>query len=196
LEHESPSPTLQGRRVVLAVTGSIAAYKAVNLLRILRGAGASVSVVMTQAATRFIAPLTFEVLSGERVTTDLFEAHEEMKHLSVPAKADAIVVAPATANFLAKAAVGLADDVLSTMVLSARCPLIIAPAMDGEMWSHSTVAEHTAVLRARGAVILDPEVGPLASGQVAQGRLAGEARILGAIQSALVPASDWPDSGC
>ena len=191
MDAASPASVLQGRRVVLAVTGSIAAYKAVSLLRSLRQDGAAVSVVMTRAATKFIAPLTFEVLSGERVTTDLFEAHEEMKHLSLPELADAIVVAPATANFLAKAAVGLADDALSTLLLSARCPLIVAPAMDGDMWHHPTVVEHTATLRARGAIVLDPEIGPLASGQVAQGRLADEARILESIRTALMPTADW-----
>jgi phosphopantothenoylcysteine decarboxylase/phosphopantothenate--cysteine ligase len=131
------------------------------------------------------------VLSGERVTTDLFEAHQEMKHLSLPEQADAIVVAPATANFLAKAAVGLADDVLSTMLLTARCPLIVAPAMDVDMWAHPTVVEHVRTLRARGAVVLDPEEGPLASGHVGQGRLAAEPRILEAVQTALMPRRDW-----
>jgi phosphopantothenoylcysteine decarboxylase/phosphopantothenate--cysteine ligase len=177
--------------VVLGVTGSIAAYKAVSLLRALTRAGASVSVVMTQAATRFVTPLTFEVLSGGRVTLDLFETHEEMRHLSVPSGADVIVVAPATANCLAKAAVGLADDVLSTMLLAARCPLVLAPAMDGDMWRHPTVVAHTAALRERGALVLDPEVGPLASGHVGQGRLADETRVLKAIETALIPVSDW-----
>lgn len=188
--HSQPL-TLRGRRLVLGVTGSIAAYKAVSLLRTFTREGAATSVVMTQAATKFVAPLTFEVLSGERVTTDLFEAHQEMKHLSVPERADAIVIAPATANFLAKAAVGLADDVLSTMLLTAHCPLVIAPAMDGGMWSHPTVVEHVRMLRARGVVVLDPEEGPLASGQVAQGRLAAETTILEAVQTALSPRNDW-----
>jgi phosphopantothenoylcysteine decarboxylase / phosphopantothenate---cysteine ligase len=187
----SQDPSLRGRRLVLGVTGSIAAYKAVSLLRLMTGEGARVSVVMTQAATRFIAPLTFEVLSGGRVTTDLFEAHQEMKHLTVPEDADAIVVAPATANFLAKAAIGLADDVLSTMLLTTRCPLVFAPAMDGDMWTHPTVIEHVRMLRARGVLVIDPEDGPLASGRIAQGRLATEAAILEAIQRAVLPSLDW-----
>jgi phosphopantothenoylcysteine decarboxylase/phosphopantothenate--cysteine ligase len=182
---------LRGRRLVLGVTGSIAAYKAVSLLRTLKCRGASVSVVMTNSATKFVAPLTFEVLSGERVTTDLFAAREEMRHLTVPEGAHAVIVAPATANFLAKAAVGLADDVLSTMLLTAQCPLIIAPAMDGGMWEHPTVVEHVRMLRARGVVVLDPEEGPLASGQVAQGRLAAEPRIVEAVQALLIPQADW-----
>lgn len=182
---------LRGRRLVLGVTGSIAAYKAVSLLRALKCRGASVSVVMTDSATKFVAPLTFEVLSGERVTTSLFEAREEMRHLTVPGGAHAVIIAPATANFLAKAAVGLADDVLSTMLLTAQCPLIIAPAMDGGMWEHPTVVEHVRMLRARGVVVLDPEEGPLASGQVAQGRLAAEPRIVEAVEALLIPQADW-----
>ncbi|NOU09507.1 MAG: bifunctional phosphopantothenoylcysteine decarboxylase/phosphopantothenate--cysteine ligase CoaBC [Nitrospira sp.] len=180
-----------GKRLVLGVTGSIAAYKAVGLLRSLARDGASVSVVMTQAATKFVTPLTFEVLSGRRVATDLFEFHEEMVHLAVPEQAHAIIVAPATANFLAKAALGLADDLLSTMLLNARCPVIVAPAMDGDMWTHPTVVQHVQVLRARGVVVLDPEVGPLASGQVAQGRFPAESRIMDAVHAALNPRRDW-----
>jgi phosphopantothenoylcysteine decarboxylase / phosphopantothenate---cysteine ligase len=183
--------SLRGRRLVLGVTGSIAAYKAVSLLRSLSGNGALTSVVMTQAATKFVAPLTFEVLSGERVTTDLFEAHHEMKHLTVPEHADAIVVAPATANFLAKAALGLADDALSTMLLTTHCPVIMAPAMDGDMWSHPTVIEHVRMLRARGVMVLDPEEGPLASGRSAQGRLAAEPVILDAVERAVGRRLDW-----
>ncbi|MCC6142055.1 MAG: bifunctional phosphopantothenoylcysteine decarboxylase/phosphopantothenate--cysteine ligase CoaBC [Nitrospira sp.] len=181
---------LTGKRVVLGVTGSIAAYKAVSLLRALTKQGASVSVVMTKAATKFVTPMTFEVLSGQPVTTDLFEAHQEMKHLSIPEGANAIVIAPATANFLAKSAVGLADDVLSTMLLTSRCPLIVAPAMDGDMWTHPTVQDHVQTLRSRGAIVLDPEEGPLASGQIAQGRLAAETRILESIENLLLPLSD------
>ena len=185
------STNLWGKRLALGVTGSIAAYKAVGLLRALGREGAAVSVVMTQAATKFVTPLTFEVLSGRRVVTDLFESHEEMAHLAVPGQAHAIIVAPATANFLAKAALGLADDLLSTMLLNARCPVIVAPAMDGDMWTHPTVVQHVHGLRARGVVVLDPEVGPLASGQIAQGRLPAESRILDAVHAALIPRRDW-----
>ncbi|MBH0193182.1 MAG: bifunctional phosphopantothenoylcysteine decarboxylase/phosphopantothenate--cysteine ligase CoaBC [Nitrospira sp.] len=191
VDPDRPTALLRGKRFVLGVTGSIAAFKAVGLLRTLKGHGASVSVVMTNSATKFVTPLTFEVLSGEPVTTDLFQAHEEMKHLTVPDDAHAVIVAPATANVLAKAAVGLADDVLSTMLLTARCPLIVAPAMDGGMWEHPTVVEHVRTLRSRGVVVLDPEVGPLASGQIAQGRLAAESRIIDAVQSALALQADW-----
>ena len=187
----SIGPMLIGKRVVLGVTGSIAAYKAVALLRTLLREGATVHVVMTQSATKFVTPLTFEVLSGHPVSTDLFEAHQEMKHLSLPEQADAIVIAPATANCLAKSALGLGDDLLSTMLLTAQCPLILAPAMDGGMWTHPSVKEHVGTLRARGAIVVDPEEGSLASGQIGQGRLAEEGLILGAIQEALAPRLDW-----
>ena len=188
---DSIGPTLIGKRVVLGVTGSIAAYKAVSLLRTLLREGAVVHIVMTQSAMKFVTPLTFEVLSGHPVSTDMFEAHQEMKHLSLPAQADAIVIAPATANCLARAALGLADDLLSTMLLTAQCPLIVVPAMDGGMWTHPSVREHVETLRARGTIVVDPEIGPLASGQIGQGRLAEEATILEAIQAALAPQRDW-----
>ena len=187
----SIGPMLIGKRIVLGVTGSIAAYKAVPLLRTLLREGATVQVVMTQSATKFVTPLTFEVLSGHPVSMDVFEAHQEMKHLSLPEQADAIVIAPATANCLAKAALGLGDDLLSTILLTAQCPLIVAPAMDGGMWTHPSVTEHVASLRARGTTVVDPEEGPLASGRLGQGRLAEESRILGAIHAALAPQRDW-----
>lgn len=184
-------PTLVGATVILGVTGSIAAYKAVGLLRRLVNEGATVQVVMTHAATQFVAPLTFEVLSGRTVSIEPFEAHDEMKHLSLPEGADLIVVAPATANFLAKAASGLADDLLSTMLLTARCPLLVAPAMDGGMWEHRAVAHNVQILRDRGVIVLAPDEGPLASGRVGQGRLADESRIVEAVQTTLFPKRDW-----
>src|SRR5574342_151484 len=174
MEAGTKEPTLVGIRIVLGVTGSIAAYKAVSLLRALIREGATVDVAMTQSGTKFVTPLTFEVLSGRPVSTDLFEAHQEMRHLTVPEQADAIVIAPATANFLAKAALGLGDDLLSTMLLTAQCPLIMAPAMDGGMWAHPTVRGHVETLRARRAVVVNPTEGPLASGKIGQGRLADE----------------------
>lgn len=188
---QTTGPSLPGVRLVLAVTGSIAAYKAVSLLRLLKREGATVTVVMTSGAARFVTPLTFEVLSGAHVATDLFEAHQEMLHLSLPEQAQAIVIAPATANCLAKAALGLADDLLSTMLLTTQCPVIFAPAMDGDMWQHPTVVEHVAALRVRGAIIVEPEDGPLASGRLGQGRLADEQRILAAVHHSVHPRRDW-----
>jgi phosphopantothenoylcysteine decarboxylase/phosphopantothenate--cysteine ligase len=150
-----------------------------------------VDVVMTEAAKRFVAPLTFEVLSGRPVASDLFQAHQEMLHLTLPETADVIVIAPATANSLAKAALGLADDLLSTMLLTAPCPIVVAPAMDGGMWTHPTVTDHVARLKRRGVIVVDPEEGPLASGKLGQGRLAEEAAILAAIEAVLAPRRDF-----
>lgn len=188
---EHTGTTLQGKRLVLGVTGSIAAYKAAGLLRTLTREGADVTVVMTQSATQFVTPLTFEVLSGKPVVSGLFQGHQEITHLAIPEQAHAIVIAPATANFLAKAAVGLADDALSTMLLGTRCPLIVAPAMDGDMWGHPTVVQHVRTLRSRGVMVLDPEIGSLASGLVAQGRLASELRLLDAVIGVLTAQDDW-----
>ncbi|WP_447603313.1 bifunctional phosphopantothenoylcysteine decarboxylase/phosphopantothenate--cysteine ligase CoaBC [Nitrospira sp. Nam80] len=183
-------PTLIGKRLVLGVTGSIAAYKAVGLLRLLIREGAAVSVVMTASAKQFVTPLTFEVLSGQPVNHELFQAHQEMRHLTLPTDADAIVIAPATAHMIAKAALGLADDLLSTMLLTSRCPLVLAPAMDGDMWGHETVVAHADALRRRGAVVVGPEEGPLASGRIGTGRMADEQKILSAVQSAVLGKQD------
>ncbi len=176
---------LNTARIVLGVTGSISAYKAVALLRTMTGAGAEVTVVMTAVATRFVAPLTFEVLSNRPVYQDLFDGPETMPHLTLTETADALLIAPATAQTLAKCALGLADDLLSTMVLAARCPIVMAPAMDGDMWNHPTVVEHTRLLRDRGVTVLDPEGGPLASGLVGKGRLPEETIILDSLEVAL-----------
>ena len=182
---------LAGKRVVLAVTGSIAAYKAIGLLRLLTQQGVTVRVVMTESSKQFVAPLTFEVLSGSRVTDDLFSGHHDMKHLSLTEQADLLLVAPCTANTLAKLALGLADDVLGTMALSLPCPLVICPAMDGDMWSHPTVQAHAKTLQARGVSIVEPELGELASGQCGQGRLATEEIILATVHAVLQPKRDW-----
>jgi phosphopantothenoylcysteine decarboxylase/phosphopantothenate--cysteine ligase len=182
---------LAGKRVVLAVTGSIAAYKAIGILRLLTQQGAKVKVVMTESATRFVAPLTFEVLSGSGVTSDLFSGHQDMRHLSLTEQADVMLVAPCTANTLAKLALGLADNVLGTMALTLSCPMVICPAMDGDMWSHPTVQGHAKTLQSRGAIIVEPENGELASGQWGQGRLAAEETILRTVQQVLQPRRDW-----
>lgn len=185
-----PGRPFAGKRILLGVSGSIAAYKAVELLRTLTREGADVSVVMTEAATRFVTPLTFEVLSRRPVAADLFAAHQEMLHLTLPEEADIFVIAPATANTLAKLALGLADDLLSAIALAASCPMIVAPAMDGGMWDHPAVQEHVGRLRARGVTVLEPVEGPLASGKVGKGRLTDESAILQAIEARLFPRRD------
>ncbi len=187
---QAPDRVLTGKRILLGVSGSIAAYKAVELLRTLMREGADVSVVMTEAATKFVAPLTFEVLSRHPVATGLFAAHQEMLHLTLPEQADVFVIAPATANTLARLALGLGDDLLSTMALTASCPLIVAPAMDGGMWGHPTVQEHVGQLRARGVIVLEPVEGSLASGKIGKGRLTDEQTIVDAIEARLLPKRD------
>ena len=172
---------LQGARILLGVSGSIAAYKAVNLLRTFVSLGADVSVVMTESATRFITPLTFEALSKHPVITDLFTNHQEMQHLTLPESADIIVLAPCTANTIAKSALGLADDLLSTLLLTTNRPIVMAPAMDGEMWDHPATQGHVQTLRKRGITVLNPETGELASGKIGQGRLPDEETIVSAI---------------
>lgn len=180
-----------GKRILLCVTGSIAAYKSIELLRTLIREGADVRVVMTPAATQFLTPLTFEVLSRHPVMIDLFDHHEKMPHVTLPGEMDAILVAPATANTLAKSALGLAEDLLGTLLLNTSCPLIFAPAMDGDMWSHPAVQAHVATLRQRNAIVLDPEDGPLASGAFGKGRLPPEQQIISVLQKALNLTQDW-----
>ena len=185
------STGLAGKQIILGVTGSIAAYKAVGLLRLLTQAGASVHVVMTDSATRFIAPLTFEVLSQNPVASDVFAGHQDMKHLTLTEQADLLVVAPCTANTLAKMALGLADNLLGTLSLTVQCPVMICPAMDGEMWAHPAVQAHAQTLRQRGVVLVEPEVGALASGEWGQGRLAAEGTIMSTAVDLLRRRMDW-----
>jgi len=183
---------LDGRELVLGVTGSIAAYKAVILLRELTRVGATVTVCLTEHARAFVAPLTFRTLSGRPVLSDLFDPQSEdaVEHVALAERAAAIVVAPATANLVAKAAHGLADDFLTTLLLAARCPVLIAPAMDGGMWEHPAVAANVATLRARGVTVMEPDSGALASGLSGRGRLPEPDAIIAALTSALTPVQD------
>lgn len=162
-----------GRELVLGVTGSIAAYKAAYLLRELRRLGAGVTVVMTEHAREFVAPLTFRTLAGRPVLSNLFDPQEPaaVEHVALAERTDLVLVAPATANALARAALGLADDFLGTLLLAVRAPALFAPAMDGAMWHHPAVQGHVATLRARGATVMEPGRGELASGLEGVGRL-------------------------
>ncbi|HEX9900670.1 MAG TPA: flavoprotein, partial [Candidatus Methylomirabilis sp.] len=143
---------LTGKRILLGVTGSIAAYKAVELLRELMKREAEVQVVMTEAATRFVAPLSFETLSRQPVLLDMFTLAygSQIGHIAATARADLFVIAPATANTIAKLAHGLADDFLTNIYLASRCPVLVAPAMDSDMYQHAAVQENLARLRGRG----------------------------------------------
>jgi phosphopantothenoylcysteine decarboxylase/phosphopantothenate--cysteine ligase len=182
---------LAGRELILGVTGSIAAYKAVYLLRELTRAGARVTVVTTASADRFVGPLTWRTLSGRPALSDLFDPASEdaVEHVALAERAHAVVVAPATANLLAKAAHGLADDFLTTLLLAARGPVLMAPAMDGGMWDHPAVAANVATLRARGVTVLEPDAGALASGLSGKGRLPEPAAIVAALEQLVAPAT-------
>jgi phosphopantothenoylcysteine decarboxylase/phosphopantothenate--cysteine ligase len=158
-------------RVVLGVSGGIAAYKAVEVLRLLTESGHSVRVVPTRSALKFVGAATFEALSGEPVTASVFDSVAEVPHVRLGQTAELVVVAPATADLLARAASGRADDLLAATLLTARCPVVYAPAMHTEMWEHPATVANVALLRSRGAIVLDPDVGPLAKGDVGPGRL-------------------------
>ena len=184
--------TLAGKQVILGITGSIAAYKAVLLLRELTARGAEVSVVMTAGAEHFVAPLTFRTLSGRPVLWNLFDPQSDdaIEHVALAERAHAFVVAPATANLLAKAAHGIADDFLTTLLLAARCPVLMAPAMDGGMWDHAAVQANVATLRKRGVMVLEPEAGALASGLSGRGRLPEIEVIVEEVERLLTPVRD------
>src|SRR5215813_1685759 len=186
---------MTGKELVLGVSGSIAAYKAVYLLRELTKRGARVTVCLTEHAREFVGPLTFRTLSGRPVISNLLDpqSDEAVEHVAIAERADAILVAPATANALAKAAHGIADDALSTLLLAARGPVVMAPAMDGGMWDHPAVAANVALLRQRGVTVIEPERGPLASGLSGAGRLPEIDAILGVLDQVLSPASDLAD---
>lgn len=181
------STSLAGRELILGVTGSIAAYKAAYLVRALTQRGARVTVALTAHAESFVGPLTFRTLSGRRVLTDLLDPHsdEAVEHVALAERAHGLIVAPATANLLAKAAHGIADDCLTTLLLAARCPVLVAPAMDGGMWNHPAVVANVATLRARGVTVMEPEAGPLASGLSGQGRLPEVDAIVEAVETLL-----------
>lgn len=189
------SRSLEGKEVILGVTGSIAAYKAVEILRELTGRGAAVTVVMTASAQRFVAPLTFETLSRRRILTDLFalDEYKEIGHVTAGERADLLVVAPATANIIAKFAHGLADDILSIVYLSSSCPVLLAPAMDRAMYAHAAVQENLTLLKARGARVIEPEYGELASGLIGRGRLADLSVILQGVEDLLHLQRDLKD---
>src|SRR5580692_11457798 len=164
---------LKDKTIVLGVSGGIAAYKSAELVRLLVNAGANVRVMMTRNATEFITPLTLQTLSANPVATDTFSLTQESEigHIRLADSADAIVIAPATANVIAKAAAGIADDLLTTVLLAAQCPIAFAPAMNVHMYEHPTVAENLARLRARGVTVIEPGSGALACGYEGQGRL-------------------------
>jgi len=164
---------LSGKRIVLGVTGGIAAYKAAELVRLLIKQGATVQVVMTEAATHFVTPVTFQALSGNPVFTDQWDARKanNMAHIDLTRDADALLIAPASADFLAKLANGLANDLLSTLTLARDCPLLVAPAMNRQMWENPATQRNVATLRGDGVALLGPSSGEQACGEVGLGRM-------------------------
>jgi phosphopantothenoylcysteine decarboxylase / phosphopantothenate---cysteine ligase len=184
-------------KIVLGVTGGIAAYKAAEIARLLQDRGVRVQVVMTNAATEFVQPLTFAALTGEKVITGLFSAGDEqpnldsaIEHIAVAQAIDALLVAPATADTIAKFAQGIANDFLSTLYLATKAPVIVAPAMNVNMWEHPATRENLQILRERGARIVEPDSGYLACGMIGAGRLADPEHIVAAALERLGVAQD------
>lgn len=165
---------MHGKKIVLGVTGGIAAFKAASLVSQLTQRGADVRVIMTEAATKFITPLTLQVLSRNPVAVDTFDEREpeHVQHIYLADHADLFVIAPATANLIAKLAYGLADDMLSTTLLATEAPIVIAPAMNVHMYQHPGVQQNLEILRRRGVMVLEPGTGQLACGYVGKGRMA------------------------
>jgi phosphopantothenoylcysteine decarboxylase/phosphopantothenate--cysteine ligase len=178
---------MKGKKIIVGVTGSIAAYKAAVLVRALVKAGAEVRVVMTPLAKEFITPLTMATLSKHPVPVEFFnpENGEWNSHVKLGVWADALVVAPATANTMAKMAAGIADNLLLTTCLSARCPIFVAPAMDLDMWANAATQANIATLRSRGVAIVSPGEGELASGLSGQGRMAEPEEIVAFLDAKL-----------
>jgi phosphopantothenoylcysteine decarboxylase/phosphopantothenate--cysteine ligase len=180
-------------RVVLGVAGGIAAYKACELLRLLTESDHRVRVVPTAAALTFVGEATWAALSGQPVSTDVWTGAHEVPHVRLGREADLVVIAPATADLLAKAATGLADDLLTNTLLTARCPVLFAPAMHTEMWEHPATQANVATLRSRGAVVLEPAVGRLTGADTGKGRLPEPAEIFAAATRLLRRGATTPD---
>ena len=181
---------LRGRRILIGVTGGIAAYKAVILTRLLRLHGASVRVVMTRSAERFVGPATFAALSEHRVYTDLWEEPGAVLHVRLAHETDLAVVAPATANVIAKLAQGIADDLLTSTLLEASCPIVVAPAMHSGMWEHPATQANVTALAQRGVCMVGPVTGSLAAGDDGMGRMSEPDDIVSAIADVLAAAGD------
>lgn len=181
-------------KVVLGVSGGIAAYKACELLRRLTESGHDVRVVPTEASLNFVGAATWSALSGNPVSTEVWDSVHEVPHVRIGQAADLVVVAPATADMLAKAAHGLADDLLTNTLLTARCPVVFAPAMHTEMWEHPATQENVATLRRRGAVVVEPAVGRLTGVDTGKGRLPDPGEIFEVCRRVLARGVETPTS--
>jgi phosphopantothenoylcysteine decarboxylase / phosphopantothenate---cysteine ligase len=178
-----------GKRVLLIVSGGIAAYKALELIRLLRATGCAVTCVLTEAGAQFVTPLSLQALSEGKVYTDLFSLTDEseMGHIQLSRSADLVVVAPASADILAKMAAGLARDLASTLLLATDKPVLVAPAMNVRMWQHSATVANMALLAARGIHVVGPDAGPMACNEFGPGRLSEPPAMLAAIEALLAP---------
>ena len=178
---------LGGKRILLVIGGGIAAYKALELIRLLRKSGAAVSPVLTRAGAEFVTPLSVSALAGEKLHSELFDltAEAEMGHIQLSRSADLIVVAPATADLMAKMAQGRADDLASTLLLATDTPVLVAPAMNVRMWDHPATRRNVAQLRADGVRLVGPDEGEMACGEYGPGRMAEPAAILAAVEAML-----------
>ncbi len=183
---------LANKTIVLGITGSISAYKAADIASKLTQTGARVEVVMTESATKFIAPLTLRSITGRPVVSDMFELASEfsLEHIALAEAADVVVIAPATANIIAKLAAGISDDMLACTVLATKAPVIVAPAMNVNMFQNPITQDNLAKLKARGFTIVDPAYGRLASGKIGPGRLAEVEKIIGTIQQVVGRSGD------
>jgi phosphopantothenoylcysteine decarboxylase/phosphopantothenate--cysteine ligase len=183
---------LANKTVVLGITGSIAAYKGADLASKLTQAGAKVEVILTEAAMKFVSPVTFRAVTGRPVVYNMFELSGEfsVEHVALAEAADVVVVAPATADIIAKIAAGIASDMVCTTVVATKAPIIIAPAMHTGMWENKATQENVKILKSRGVVFVDPGVGHLASGGAGQGRLAEVNDIIGTINQVLARSGD------
>jgi phosphopantothenoylcysteine decarboxylase/phosphopantothenate--cysteine ligase len=181
--------TLKGKRLLLGITGGVAAYKAAQLARLLVKAGADVRVAMTDAATRFVTPVTLQALAGQTVWTDLWDPRvpDNMGHIALSRDRELIIVAPASADFLGKVAGGLADDLLSTLCLARRCPLMVAPAMNVEMWENPALQRNLHTLRGDGVFLAGPAAGDQACGEVGMGRMLEPEQIVEEIEAFFQP---------
>ncbi|MBA7504049.1 Coenzyme A biosynthesis bifunctional protein CoaBC [subsurface metagenome] len=186
---------LEGKTVVLGVTGSIAAYKAVDIASQLSRAGVKVDVVMTKEATKFVSPLSFRAITGRTVATDMFDASSELNvtHIAMARAADVVAIAPATANVIAKLATGIADDVLCCTVLATNAPVVIAPAMDVNMYENPVTQENVSKLKKRGFIFVGPKFGKLVSGVEGLGRFANTGEIIGVISQVLGRGGSFAD---
>ena len=177
----------KGKNILIGVTGGIACYKVCDVINYLRREGASVDVIMTKNATEFITPLTLETLAKHKVTVDMFEGkeHVEVEHISLARKADLILVAPATANIIGKVANGIADDMLSTTIMACPNQVIFAPAMNNEMYNNKIVQDNIKKLKKYGYKFIDPQIGNLACGYKAVGKLANKETIINYLKEIL-----------